>query len=48
MLKIFRKIKFRVKKFFVVTGGRRAKLLTRPKGERSSVEEFGGDCCIRG
>jgi len=25
-----------------------AKLLTRwPKGERSSVEEFGGDCCIR-
>jgi len=45
VLKIFRKKKFRVKKLRSYGW---AKLLTRwLKGERSSMKEFGGDCCIR-
>jgi len=57
-LKIFRKIKYRAKKKFVVTGGLKFfNMRARwPKGdimnsttcERSSVEELGRDCCIRG
>jgi len=44
---LYRKLeKFRVKNFHSYGW---AKLLTRwLKGERSSAEEFGGGCCIRG